>query len=222
MTEFQGFSDQTIDFFVGLTFNNDKYWFQEHKEEYETFLKAPFQALADEVLASMRETYPKENFYLHVSRIYRDARRLYGKGPFQDNLWFTIQKGTPQAVGPVFWFELTPFSYSYGLGQWESTAANAEMWRAQIASDPAAFEKLIRNIEKKGPYKLYGYEYKRPKGHISEVIDPWYNRKGVSIGYECGPDEKLFTPQIKDELLQTYQDLMPLYHFYRKIYERSL
>ena len=93
------FTEDTTEFLIGLNFNNDRTWFNEHRQEYEEDLHRPFKELAEETLAAMQQLYPKENFYLHLSRIYRDARRLYGKGPLQDNLWFTIQKGTPQAAG---------------------------------------------------------------------------------------------------------------------------
>ena len=31
---FQGFSDVTIDFMWGIRFNNDRAWFNQHKQEY--------------------------------------------------------------------------------------------------------------------------------------------------------------------------------------------
>ena len=27
-----------------------------------------------------------------VSRIYRDARRLHGRGPYKDHLWFCVER----------------------------------------------------------------------------------------------------------------------------------
>ena len=35
---FQGFSQQTGDFLWSLAMNNDRTWFQAHKQEFETYL----------------------------------------------------------------------------------------------------------------------------------------------------------------------------------------
>ena len=78
---FQGFSRSASDWFWELIFNNERPWFEAHKEEYIRLLKEPFQALAEDTLAEMRRRYPERDFTLHVSRIYRDARRLFGRGP---------------------------------------------------------------------------------------------------------------------------------------------
>lgn len=46
---FQGFSGATVDFMWGIRFNNEKGWFEAHKEEYLTTFQRPMKALADEV-----------------------------------------------------------------------------------------------------------------------------------------------------------------------------
>ena len=89
---FQGFSPKASDWFWELIFNNERPWFVAHKEEYIRLLKEPFQALAEDTLAEMRRRYPEREFTLHISRIYRDARRLFGRGPYKDHLWFSIKE----------------------------------------------------------------------------------------------------------------------------------
>ena len=36
---FQGYDQQTVDFLWGIRFNNDRSWFQDHKEQYQTHLQ---------------------------------------------------------------------------------------------------------------------------------------------------------------------------------------
>ena len=38
---FTGFTDETVDFMWGIRFNNDRAWFQAHKEEYLQPLSQP-------------------------------------------------------------------------------------------------------------------------------------------------------------------------------------
>ena len=87
---FEGFTRETSEFLWELTFHNERPWFQEHREQYMRVLHEPFHALAKDTMAEMQRAFPGENFTLHVSRIYRDARRLFGRGPYKDHLWFTL------------------------------------------------------------------------------------------------------------------------------------
>ena len=50
---FQGFSGATVDFMWGIRFNNEKGWFEAHKEEYLTTFQRPMKALADEVYGGL-------------------------------------------------------------------------------------------------------------------------------------------------------------------------
>ena len=45
---FQGFSQATGDFLWSLAMNNDRTWFQAHRDEFENHLNRPFHALAGE------------------------------------------------------------------------------------------------------------------------------------------------------------------------------
>lgn len=38
---FQGFSQQTNDFLWGIRFNNERSWFEAHKQEYLDYVQAP-------------------------------------------------------------------------------------------------------------------------------------------------------------------------------------
>ena len=79
---FQGFSQGAIDFLWGIRFNNERGWFLAHKEEFLTLVDAPMRELAAQVSQAMTEEFPKLGLELKVSRIYRDARRLFGRGPY--------------------------------------------------------------------------------------------------------------------------------------------
>ena len=75
---FTGFSDATIDFLWELRFHNERPWFLEHKQVFLDTLDRPMKALAADVTAALEQAYPDRKWYLHVARIYRDARRLHG------------------------------------------------------------------------------------------------------------------------------------------------
>ena len=144
---FEGFTGQTSNFLWELAFNNERPWFLEHKAEFERVLNTPFKALAADTAELMARRFPSRSFRLHVSRIYRDARRLFGRGPYKDHMWFTLKGNDILLEGPCFWFELGAAEYSYGMGFYSATAAQMAAFRRKVDANPARFERLAKAIE---------------------------------------------------------------------------
>lgn len=215
---FEGFTKKTSEFLWELQFNNERPWFMEHKEEFERVLNVPFKALAADTMKRMREKYPLMDCTLHVARIYRDARRLHGRGPYKDHLWFSIKNGDMLLEGPMFWFEIGAAEYSYGMGFYSATAKQMEAFRQSIDANPAKFERIAADIEAIKEFVVTGEEYKRPKGDKGEIINRWYNRR--RIGIECTKDfgGELFSPRLPEILVSAYSELMPMYEFFLEFY----
>ncbi len=114
---FQGFSPATVDFMWGIRFNNDRSWFEPRKEEYKTCFELPMKELCRECYEEYSQRHKDLDLVSRVSRIYRDARRLFGRGPYKDHLWFTVSQPAERwSCQATFWFELAPEEYSLGLG----------------------------------------------------------------------------------------------------------
>ena len=134
---FQGYSQETVDFMWGIRFNNERGWFLAHKDDYQQHLLAPTRELGQAVYEGLSAALPQEPLILKVSRIYRDARRLHGQGPYKDHLWFCVRTGDQDWTGrPTFYFEIAPDYYSYGMGFWAASAALMTRYRQQIDRDP--------------------------------------------------------------------------------------
>ena len=73
---FTGFTDETVDFMWGIRFNNERTWFEAHKETYLTHFYRPMTELGDEIYEFIRDKRPDYGLIRKVTRIYRDARRL--------------------------------------------------------------------------------------------------------------------------------------------------
>lgn len=161
---FQGFSQGAVDFLWGVRFNNERSWFEAHKQEYLDLVIAPLQELGRQVHAAMTAAYPKEQLNLHVSRIYRDARRLHGRGPYKDHLWFTIR---PEQEGwthvPAFYFEIAPEYHSLGMGYYGAEPVTMAKFRSRIDRDPAPMEKLARRLSRAAPIRAGGRDVQTPQ-----------------------------------------------------------
>jgi len=175
---FEGFSQRTIDFMWNLRFNNNKTWFESHKDEYQRDFLGPMKALGQEVFQSISSDFSERSFIHKVSRIYKDARRVRGGEPYRTNLWFTIERPSEEWTStPVFWFELAPENWSYGLGYYQARPDTMAKLQARIDRDPVAFEKLVAPLESQEEFVLDGPEYARKKEAPTLMTAAWYNRK---------------------------------------------
>ena len=212
---FTGFTDATVDFLWGIRFNNERPWFEAHKETYLSELYRPMKDLGAEIYDFLSEQRPDDPMVCRVSRIYRDARRLHGQGPYKDHLWFCIRAGGEDWTGrPTFYFEVAPDYYSYGMGFWAPKAALMETYRRRIDLHPQELEKLVRKFNRQTQFVLTGQEYKRKKGETSPLLEPWYNRKSLSFQHELPPDERLFSPELAQDIITGFDGLMPLYKYF--------
>ena len=219
---FEGFTRETSDFLWELSFNNERPWFQEHKDQYMRVLHEPFHALAEDTAAVMRRDYPLANFSLHVSRIYRDARRLFGRGPYKDHLWFTLSNGDNRYTeGPMFWFEVSAASFSYGLGFFDVSPSEMDAFRSSVDANPARFERLAAQAMKMRGFRVTGPEYKRLKKDLGPVINPWYNRKRFGIEHAKDFDPALLGPDLTTVITHAFKRLMPLYDYLYECYSTA-
>lgn len=207
---FFGFEDAMIDFFWALRFNNNRAWFQENKDTYVQKIYEPMKALSREVCAGMKEKWGVESAW-KCSRIYRDARRPQPEGPYRDHLWFVLAQRERWSGAPTFYAEISGEGLSYGFGAYCPTTEFMNRVRAKMAADPARIENLIDAFEKDGSFGLLGESYKRPKGHVSEKIDPWYNRKNLGFSaFEKWNDENM-SAALPEYLVERLGTLMGLY-----------
>ena len=209
---FQGFSPKANEFLWGIRLNNERGWFEAHKQEYLDLVAAPLRELGDEVTQAFGELFPKWGLNLHVSRIYRDARRLHGRGPYKDHMWFVLRRpGESWTVRPAFYFEVAPESYAMGMGCYDAPPAMMARLRARIDQDPKPLEKLARRLNRQDRFRLEGQEYKRPKGDPGPLLYPWYNRKGLALSWEQNWGGALYTPALVQEVVEGFQFLAPYY-----------
>ncbi len=215
---FQGFSQGTVDFLWGIRFHNERGWFQDHKEEFLALVDGPMRELAAQVSQTLEEEYPELGLERKVSRIYRDARRLFGRGPYKEHLWFSLRRpGERDSALPCFYFEIAPEYYSYGMGCYDPTPLTMAKMRARIDRDPGQLEGLVRKLERRGEFVLDGQEYKRPKGDPGPLLYPWYNRRQISLTSDHNCEGIFFTPQLADQVLEGFRFLVPYYCYLRDL-----
>ena len=209
---FEGFEDEMIDFFWAVRFNNNRAWFAEHKPTYVSKVYEPLKELARDVCTGMETAHGLESLW-KCSRIYRDARRPQPDGPYRDHLWFVLAERERWSMAPTFYAEISAEGITYGFGSYCCTPDFMKNVRAAMAAHPARMERMIRAFEKDGSYRLDGTPYKRPKGHVSDRIDPWYNLKNIGFSaFEEWNDDNM-GPGLPAYLVRRFGVLLPLYRW---------
>ena len=210
---FEGFRPEASDFFWDMRFHNEREWFYAHKQQYDGLIGTPIKELAAEAYEHLMQRYPMREMKVHVARIWRDARRLYGRGPLKENLWFSIENSNLTEPSASFFFELQPAVFSYGMGFWCPKTGQMEAFRRAVDANPAAFERLAAGVSRMKGFVLGGPQFKRPKGDHGEVVNAWYNRKWTNVYHEEDFGGDLLSPKLPLILADTYDRLMPMHDF---------
>jgi uncharacterized protein (TIGR02453 family) len=211
---FAGFTEKSTEFLWGIRFNNNKEWFLEHKQDYLDHIQAPLKALADDVWTCFTEKTKLDIGY-RVCRIYRDARRIHSGGLYKDSLWFSLEKEHEDwQATPVYFFEISPEGYTYGLGYYMATPETMKKFRARLDANPAEFERLAEALATQKTYQLTGEEYSRKKAEKEGVLADWYNRKTLAMIAEKRGHDKLYSPKFAKALCDDFLKLVPLYNFF--------
>ena len=222
MTMFTGFTPDAQTFLWEIRLNNERSWFEANKERYLTQVLQPLRLLGEELYDYMAETYPKLGLNLHVSRIYRDARRLHGRGPYKDHLWFTLRHENENWTSrPVFYFELMPEGISYGMGFYCAAPSLMERFRREAAEDPAPLSRLARKLSRQDRFHLEGEEYARKKPAPAPVLEPWISRKHITV---CRDEEYSARTECRDlaeDLKSGFDFLIPYYQFFEELCRRE-
>lgn len=210
---FEGFRPETIDFLWGIQFNNNKAWFEAHKQEYLEVLYNPMKALAEAAYAPLAKI---PGMHLHVSRIYRDARYAHGL-PYKNSLWFSIRHDEAYWVEcPCLYFDLHPDYYGYGFAIVHPRPETTERFRTMITGRPDEFLDLVEQMRVETGFLLTGDPYHRKKPCPDERLEPYYNLKDFMCLTQRPIGPELFRPALADTVAETLKKLMPLYQYCQK------
>jgi uncharacterized protein (TIGR02453 family) len=131
---FAGFPREATEFFRELARNNNREWFQAHKDVYEHACREPLKALVAE-LDPMGAT--------HMSRINRDMRFSRDGAPYKTHL----------AAGVLrTYINLSAEGLYVGTGMYRPEAPVLQKFRAAIDADKSGRElaRIISTIRRKG------------------------------------------------------------------------
>ena len=221
--EFDGFKPAAFTFLRSLAQHNDREWFADHRGTYESELRAPLAALAEEVdvrLATLAPEIvgdPKRSLF----RIHRDVRFSNDKSPYKTHVacWFHHVDagrgvGTQAAHGGAgFYFHLEAARASIGGGIWMPPRPSLQRIREAIDEDPAPLQRILAAPTIKRQFGGLSDEHmltRMPRGYAdTHPAASLLRHQSFTLGCEIAPKD-VASPRLPDVLAKKYAKLLPL------------
>jgi len=220
MTAFTGFTEETTTFLRALGDNNNKYWFDAHRNDYETSYLEPakqFVVALGRGLSSMDPNItaiPQVN--KSIFRINNDTRFSKSVLPYKDHidLWF-YHGDDRKSVCSGFYFRLTSEEVCLGAGIHRFEKNTLEKFRAAVVGDVSGplLKETVKSLTAKN-YQLPEKYYKKvPKGYSEDKNNELlkYNVFHVSRMFDL-PDS-IYRPEFVKWCEEHYTDLQPLHQW---------
>jgi uncharacterized protein (TIGR02453 family) len=115
---FQGWQAEALEFFEGLEADNSKVYWQRNKRAYEDLVRAPMEALLEDLAPEWGEA--------RMFRPYRDIRFSRDKSPYKTTIAAVIGQG---------YVQLSAQGLGAGYGMWEMAPDQLERYREAVDDD---------------------------------------------------------------------------------------
>ena len=143
------------DFLIDLKFNNNRHWFEEHKNRYQLALNT-FENFISEIIEGIQSfdsslnTDAKESIF----RIYRDVRFSQNKEPYKTNFGAYMARDGRKSAFAGYYLHFEPDHHFLGGGIYRPDAMILKAIRTKIFEDSATFKKIINDKEFKNTFHL--------------------------------------------------------------------
>lgn len=217
---FHGLVPEMLSFLSEVAEQNSKGWYEEHKPDYQQYVLRPMQGLVAELAPFMLTIDPQFEVRPAVgktiSRIYRDTRFSKDKSLYRNNIWITFRRAIQDWKDtPVYFFEIMPGIYRYGMGYYAGSKETMDRFRERIAANPEEFLAVTAFLRSPGnSFVVEGERYKRLQGPDQpEELREWFQWKNFYLTWNCRLGERLFERELADDLRTGFAALAPFYHF---------
>lgn len=216
----------TLKFLKNLRKNNNKPWFDAHRDEYDA-ARSDFEQFIQAVLdghskndPDLKELTAKKCLF----RINRDVRFSKDKSPYKSNFGASMDKGGKKSGLAGYYFHLEPGKSFVGGGLWMPEPPVVKRVRQEIDYSLEEFKKIVTAKKFKSYYgDLYTGENvqlaKVPQGFEKDNPAAEYLRfKSWLVLHEL-PDAELTSTSLVKNTIEAYKLLQPLTRFLNRAVE---
>ena len=213
---FSGFTPETGEFLMAISFNNNRAFFHENHDWYLRAVRGPMLELAAELAETIElidpelERRPEKT----VSRINRDIRFSKDKSPYRDYMWIGFHRLSNKGGTPGFYVDISAERMGYGMGFWEDNKPLMTAFRQRLLNKPGEFEAIAQKSLAGFGLDLNRYKRMSVPETLSGAAKAWYPaRSFVAFGHI--EDTKLIcSPELTGFIRSEYKKLAPLYRYF--------
>ena len=220
------FSQASFDFLSKLNANNNREWFDRHKQEYEDAVRSPALDFIDAMVEDIESLSPHflavpKKVGGSLMRVYRDVRFGKDKRPFKTNVGIQFRHSQGKDVhAPGFYVHLEPKECFLGVGIWHPDAPALASIRTAIAENSAAWLKASRDKKFSKAYAFAGESLvNAPRGYAKDhplLAD--LKRKDFIAIMEFN-SKLATTARFQSEIVKSFRTAVPLMKFLCKALE---
>lgn len=191
-----------------LKANNNREWYQDHKEEY-TELQHAFKAYGEQLHRELQQHDPLDK--MKVYRPYRDVRFSKDKTPYNVHRsisFFREGKGE-------YYLRLESHNSSVIIGYWDIDTNDLKRLRQEFEADATEIRDILSEPTFKTHFKgLEPIELKTaPRGFDKEHENIDLIRKKSLLVKKSFTDEEVLRPNFFTKVLTAYQTAYPLLQY---------
>lgn len=214
------FSQASFDFLSKLDANNNRDWFDRHRQEYEDAVRSPaldfIAAMADDLAAiSPHFLATPRKVGGSLMRVYRDVRFGRDKRPFKTNVGIQFRHFMGKDVhAPGFYVHLEPKECFVGVGIWHPDAPALNRIRVAIADNPRAWVKVSREKNFARKFELAGDTLTNPpRGYARDhpLVDDLKRKDFIAIAPLN--EKRVLTAGFKTDVVKSFEAAVPYMEF---------
>lgn len=202
---FTGFPEQAVKYLADLARNNDRAWFDSHKEIYEASIVAPALRFAEAMGAALSSFAPSVAAEPRIGgslfRIHRDTRFSADKSPYKTHVGIRLRDRdtatSSRCMGPLFYVEFDASTLRLGVGVKEFDARTLDVYRQSVVRSAGArvFKAAMERAERDG-HEILGDTLARvPHTYADHRDNALLRRKGFFIHQETRLPKELHRPE---------------------------
>ena len=159
----------TLEFLKQLAANNNREWFNEHKDEY-LQVKGEVEEFTQKLINELAKIEPTASYLTRADclyRIYRDTRFSADKTPYKNHIGIYINpRGGKKSEFCGYYVHLEPGDCLVAGGAWFPESPLLKVYRSEIYSNVEEYLEIINNPEFSSHFKPYWQEPLKtaPKG----------------------------------------------------------
>jgi uncharacterized protein (TIGR02453 family) len=208
----------TVAFLQKLAKNNNKIWFDKHRDEYEA-AKDDFEALVTGIINGLAVTEPafkQQKAKDSIFRIYRDVRFSKDKTPYKTHFSADFSKGGRKSPGAGYYLHIEPGGKSFaGGGIWMPDAPLLKSVRQEIDYNFKEFKAIIEDKKfKKTLDKINGEQLKTmPQGYTADNPAIEYLKMKSFVTGSNIPNADITGKGLVKKVLEIFTTMRPFINF---------